>query len=355
MTSADGPAPGSRAADRTPAPAAPAPAGPVRPAGAGSYRGPGRRTVLGAGAGGLAAVLAGCSSESGPVRRLRMATGPKGGPYHAFGQALAEALSASGQRLEVVPVGTAASVDNLRRLDRGSVELALAMADVAADAVHGEAEFSRPVPVRALARVYVNYTHLVVPARGPVRTVQDLAGRPVAAGAPGSGVQVLARRLLRMTGLTGDRAVRTRPLGLAESVRALREGTVDALIWSGGVPTPALSELARTLPLRFLPLDGFVRPLRERHGAVYSAVTLPAGAYGMQAPVGTIGVGNYLLARADVPERAARDLLRLVFDRRRDLLREVTAGARLEPRFAVSTGDVPLHPGAVAHYRAAYG
>lgn len=289
------------------------------------------------------------------MRRLRLATGPPGGPYHAFGRALAEAVDGSGHRLELVPVGTSASVDNLRRLDRGSVELALAMADVAEDAVRGRAEFSRPVPVKALARVYVNYTHVIVPAHGPVRTVQALAGRPVAAGATGAGVQVLAGRLLRAAGLTGDRAVRELRLGLAESVRALRAGSVDALIWSGGVPTPALSELARTVPLRFLPLDGFVGPLRGRYGPVYSAVTLPAGAYGLREPVGTVGVGNYLLARADVPEGVVRELLQVVFDRWRDLLRDVTAGARLEPRFAISTGGVPLHPGAVAYYRTAYG
>ncbi|MFE0010910.1 TAXI family TRAP transporter solute-binding subunit [Streptomyces erythrochromogenes] len=136
---------------------------------------------------------------------------------------------------------------------------------------------------------------------------------------------------------------------------ALREGTVDALFWSGGVPTPALAALARELPLRFLPLDAYVGPLRARYAPVYTAVTLPAGVYGLTEPVGTIGVGNYLLARTDVQEGVVRDLLRVLFDRWRDLLREVTAGARLEPRFAISTGQVPLHPGAAAYYRSVYG
>ncbi len=109
------------------------------------------------------------------------------------------------------------------------------------------------------------------------------------------------------------------------------------------------------MPLRFLPLDGYVGALRERYAPVYTAVTLPAGAYGLAEPVGTIGVGNYLLARAGLPESPVRELLQVVFDRWRDLLREVTAGARLEPRFAISTGEVPLHPGAVAYYRSVYG
>jgi TRAP-type uncharacterized transport system substrate-binding protein len=61
------------------------------------------------------------------------------------------------------------------------------------------------------------------------------------------------------------------------------------------------------------------------------------------------------MARSDVPEPAVREVLRVVFDQWRVLLREVTAGVRLESRFAVSTGEVPLHPGAVAYYRSVYG
>ncbi|MBO8191326.1 TAXI family TRAP transporter solute-binding subunit [Streptomyces oryzae] len=311
--------------------------------------------MLSAGLGGVAgAALSGCVRDAGPVRRLRLATGPEGGPYNAFGRALAKAVAESTPRLRITPVPTSASVDNLRKLDDGSVELALAMADAAQDAVLGEEPFARAVPVTALARIYVNYTHLVVPAEGPVRSLDDLARRPVAAGAAGSGVQVVAGRLLRAAGLTGERSVRERRLGLAASAAALREGTVDALIWSGGVPTPTLAALAREVPLRFLPLEDTVAALRERYGPGYTAVALPAGAYGLTEPVGTIGVGNYLMARAAVPRWVVSDVLQVVFDQWRVLLRKVTAGARLEPRFAISTGAVPLHPGAVAYYRSVY-
>ncbi|MFJ9818714.1 TAXI family TRAP transporter solute-binding subunit [Streptomyces sp. NPDC101151] len=302
-----------------------------------------------------ALAVAGCSGDGGTAWQLRLATGAPGGPYNAFGKALAVQAARTAPRLHIAPLSTSASVDNLRRLGGGSADLGLAMADAAEDAVRGRQSFSDRPAVTALARVYVNYTHLVVPAHGPVRSLRDLAGRSVATGATGSGGQVLAGRLLRVAGLTGERAVRQRQFGLAESVEALRTGTVDALIWAGGVPTPALSTLARDLPLRFLPLETEADTLRDTYGPVYSAVTLPAGVYGLTEPVGTIGVGNYLLARSQVPQQAVQAVLRVVFDRWRELLREVTAGARLEPGFAVATGNVPLHPGAVAYYRSVYG
>ncbi|MEU1707044.1 TAXI family TRAP transporter solute-binding subunit [Streptomyces sp. NPDC005706] len=314
-----------------------------------------RRGLLRAASLGPAAAVAGCSGDSGPRWRLRLATGAPGGPYHAFGRALAAEAERGGARSRIIALGTSASVDNLRMLAAGSADLGLAMADAAEDAVRGRPPFTRPTGVTALARVYVNYAHLVVPARGPVRSVRDLAGLTVATGAAGSGGQVLAGRLLRVSGLTGERSVLQRRFGLAASLEALRTGTVDALVWAGGVPTPALSALARELPLRFLPLAAAAGTLRDTYGPVYTTVTLPAGVYGLTAPVTTIGVGNYLLARPGVPRQAVEDVLRVVFDRWRVLLREVTAGARLEPRFAVATGDVPLHPGAVAYYRSVYG
>jgi TRAP transporter TAXI family solute receptor len=171
----------------------------------------------------------------------------------------------------------------------------------------------------------------------------------------GSGTEVIAHSLLRLAGLRGKRRPRTRNLELRGSVEALRTEEVDALFWSGGVPTQALAALAAEQPLRLLPLDQYIDDLRRASGYAYTAVPVPAGAYGLDVDVGTVGVANYLLARPDLPEDAAREVTETLFEAADTLTRAVGTGPRLEPRFAISTGSVPLHPGAVSYYRGVYG
>jgi TRAP transporter TAXI family solute receptor len=301
-------------------------------------------------------VLAGCSWGRPDLRqRLVLATGPAGGPYARFGRLLSREVRARSDALALEAVTSAASVENLRAVAAGRADLGLSLADMAVAAVAGRAPFHRPLRLSALARVYLNFTHLVVLAGSDVHRLPDLAGRRVAVGAVGSGTEVIAHSLLRLGGLTGRRRPRTLSLQLHASVEALRTGKVDALFWSGGVPTDALAGLAAEQPLRLLPLDDYIDDLRRASGYAYTAVAVPTGAYGLDVEVGTIGVANYLLARADLPADAAREVTETLFEAADTLARAVGTGPRLEPRFAISTGSVPLHPGAISYYRAVYG
>lgn len=129
-----------------------------------------------------------------PAGRLRVATGPLGGVYHAYGRGLAEAVKGELPRLDPEVSATAASVQNLRLVATGQAEVGFALADSAADAVLGRGSFDRPLPVVALARLYDNYMQLVVRADGPVRSIADLRGRRVDLGAAGSGWTTRWRR-----------------------------------------------------------------------------------------------------------------------------------------------------------------
>ncbi|GAA4105971.1 TAXI family TRAP transporter solute-binding subunit [Actinomadura miaoliensis] len=316
---------------------------------------PSRRGVLRLGAAAAAAALAaGCSDGSGGGRRrLVLAGGPTDGQYEPFARRLAQELRRRVSGLTVDVLTTSASVENLRMLATGRADLALALSDSAADAVAGHGAFRAPLPVTALARIYLNYTHLVVAEDSPVRRVTDLAGRRVSLGAEGSGTAVVGERVLEAA--KPPRPVRTVRLGLAESCAALAGGDVEAFFWSGGVPTKAIADLAARTPVRLVPLDGLILALRRAHGPTYVGVSVPAGTYRQATEVPTVGVPSFLVARRDLSPGLAETVTRVMFHARDRLPGPEVPGSYLDERYAIGTGTVPLHPGAVRYYRSVYG
>ncbi|MET9337467.1 TAXI family TRAP transporter solute-binding subunit [Nonomuraea sp. NPDC003804] len=303
-----------------------------------------RRAFLAVAAGLAVGWPAGCSADRDEAAGLRFATGPAGGPYEALGDRFAAELGRRGFGVTVLK--TAASIENLTMLADGRADLGLSLADSADEAVR-----VRHAPVFALARMYMNYVHLVVRADSPVARIQDLAGRAVSTGAEGSGTAFTAERVLAKAALK-ERA-RTSRLGLDESLRALAVGAVDAFFWSGGVPTPALA--AGDLPVRLLPLDWLVGPLRRQYGPLYESAIVPAGEYGQPAPVPTIGTPSYLVCRAGLGADVAFAVTETLFASRDRLEAPDAPGGRLDRRYAIGTGAVPLHEGAARYYRSVYG
>ncbi len=294
-----------------------------------------RRVLLSAVPGVL---LAGCSGSPEP---LRLAAGEDGGFYAEFGRLLAAALTDAGQPAS--PVGTGGSVDNVARVQAGPEQVGLALADVA--------ETPAAAGLRALGRVYENYLQLVVRADEPAADLAGLAGRRVSTGAPGSGAALTSTRLLDLAGVGVERVT----LPLRQAVAALAARDVDAVLFSGGVPTPALAQ--STLPVRLLPLDGLVGGLRDRWGEVYRAVRVPAGAYGATgARTGTVGVSNLLLARGDLAEDVVARVVEVLVERAGDLVPSTALGTQyLDQASLVAVGSVPLHPAAAATYRRLHG
>ncbi|MFC9682404.1 TAXI family TRAP transporter solute-binding subunit [Streptomyces sp. NPDC056948] len=326
----------------------------------------GRRTALRAALGvagtGLLAGSAAADArhaDRGPEGELRIATGETDGFYTAFGRLLAAQVTAVYPRLSCEVVTSEGSVDNVRLLQARRADVAPALSDIAWAAYSGTAPFDRRVPLRAIGRVYENYVQLAVRSDALIHTVTDLAGRTVSLGAAASGGAVLGDRLLRVAGLTPGTDVQVRHLLMPEAARAMRAGTIDALLVAGGVPLPVLSGLDTDPGIRLLPLSGLLPRLRAGLGPAGSgleAVSVPAGAYRKTPEVPTIGVANLLLCRPDLPAPVAAALTHVLVRRAARLVPAPALGTQfLDARSLISTGAVPLHPGAVAAYRELHG
>lgn len=314
--------------------------------------------------------ITGCGAGR-PPRALNIACGEPGGLYLEFGQLLATEINTDNPDLHANAIPTAGSEDNLNLLATGRVDLALTLADTAQTTLTNTTLTAHPhTPLNAIGRVYENYLQLVVLADSPIHTVTDLATRSISLGADGSGAALTGQRLLAVTGLhttpTTPTAPTTAPAPpdtvtishypLTQATTALRTRRIDALIWSGGVPTPALTQLATQQPIRLLPLAEHIPALRTTYNFTYEPATIPADTYSPAPETTTIGVPNLLLCRPDTDPTLITTTTQILVTHAPQLVPQQALGTQfLDPRNLIATHNIPLHPAAATTYRTLHG
>ncbi|MCC7185415.1 MAG: TAXI family TRAP transporter solute-binding subunit [Acidobacteria bacterium] len=283
-------------------------------------------------------------------------TGPTGGVYYPYGEALARIMTDAIPGTQFSAIATGASVENLKLMHEGKLDLALTLADTLAEAHAGTGPFAETgkVDVHSVAILYTNYTHVIVRKDSGITSIAELAGRPVSTGAVGSGTEIVADRLFLTAGINPQTGIVRKSLGLGPSVAALKDGTIDAIFLSGGAPTPAIQELAASLEIAMLP-TGMLQPsLQQRFGPhMYRVHDMLAGTYpGMTSDVAVVGVPNLLVASGRLSPAFVAKLTQTLYDANETLavlLPEVRALAwPANPTVA----PTPFHPGAQQYYTA---
>ncbi|MGQ0464508.1 MAG: TAXI family TRAP transporter solute-binding subunit [Sporichthyaceae bacterium] len=302
---------------------------------------------------------AGDSCTPATDQRLALATGNATGVYFALGTALAEQVAqATGNKIRVTAAETGASVQNIEQLVAGDYQVAFSLLDTASDALAGRGAFEgKPASIAAIARTHTNYTHVVVRKAAKIASLADLKGKRVSTGSPKSGTEVIANRLLEAAGLNPDSDVQTQRLDLTKTVDGMKSGQIDALFWSGGLPTPGIKEMLLTAKddYSFLDVTGELVDLQKLSPA-YQAGSIPAGTYVDAAPaIATIVVPNVLLVRPDLAAPTACALTKALLDRRTELAAVNAAAKELDPARVGATSPIPLHPGAAEAIAAAGG
>ncbi len=303
----------------------------------------------------LVALLSACGRPDRDGRDpVVIATGGTQGVYYTYGTGLAEQITAAGVAPEAGAITSEGSVENIRLVAEGRAAFGFSAADAAADAATGRSGFAGdPQPIRAVARLYDDYIHVVAPAGSALEQAGDLRGRRVAIGSAGSGTALVATRILYAADLIPGVDVDAVPLGLADAIDALRAGSIDAFFWSGGLPTAGISALAAAVPLRLLSLTEVVQPLRAVYGSTYRVARIPAGTYPGVAPVTALAVANYLITAESADDDLVADVTRVLQERRSAIAATAPIAATFDLRSAIFTSPVPLHPGATRYYRSA--
>ncbi len=261
-----------------------------------------------------AAAAAPCLAATGTARArsgaILLGTATPGGGFPVYGAALIAALKSVESDLEIEARGTTGSIENISLLGRGELDLGLVTGEVLHEALAG---IGGPVSrVTVLSAMYSQPGLFVVRADSPARTIEDLRGRPVAFGARGSGLVVLARYVLDGIGLDLDRDFQAIVLDRAGDGPAMVLDGRAAALWGGGLGWPGFTAMA-TSPggARFIAPDAAqVRAIRAKH-AFLKPLLVPARTYpGQEAPIASVGSWSVVATRPDLDDALAYRLAR---------------------------------------------
>ena len=312
-----------------------------------------RRTFIG--------LIAACAALALPATaaeqiNLSIATGGTGGVYYPLGGGMANVFSKHIPGVQATAEVTGGSVDNMRLIGTGKSYIALTQADAAKDALNGEGKFKgSKIPVRAMMMLYTNLMHVVTIEGTGINGINDLKGKRVSTGSPGSATEVFAFRVLEAAGIDPLKDFTRERLGAAESANAMKDKKLDAFFFVVGLPTSSITDLAATpgVKIKFLDHQNLLPAMVKKHGAIYIADVIPKGTYpGQTVDNQATAVANLLVANANMSDQTVYNIVKTIFDKQPDLIavHKTAADIKMEMQKREAS-PVPWHPGAVKYFK----
>jgi TRAP transporter TAXI family solute receptor len=288
--------------------------------------------------------------------RISIATGGTGGVYYPLGGGIAAMLSKYVPGVDATAEVTAGSIANLQFIGGGKSELAFTMADAAWDAANGLEKFKdNKVGLRTLIVFYPNRMHVVTVEGSGVNSMKDLKGKRVSTGAPVSGTEVMAMRLIEAFGLDPNKDMTRERLSVAESVNALKDGKIDAFFWVGGVPTPSITDLAATpgKKLKLIDHGDGAEAMRKKFGPIYVKNRILANAYpGETHDTSNVDVWNLLVVPEKADENLVYQITKTLFEKKEELVKvHKDAGFLDLANQMTGASPIPFHPGALRYFK----
>ena len=294
------------------------------------------------------------TSPQADTARISITTGGTGGVYYPMGGGMANVLSKYVPGLQATAEVTGGSVDNLKLIRAGKSEVGFSMVDSAWDAAHGLDKFKDgKVNVRTLMVLYPNSLQVATVEGTGINKLSDLRGKRVSTGSPGSGVEVVALRVLEAMGLDPKKDLTQERLGASESTSAIKDRKIDAFFWVGGVPTAALTDLAATpgVKMKLLDTAEYADAMNKKYGPLYTKGTIPAGSYPGQDKAATdIDIWNILVTDDKMSDTMAYNIVKTLFEKKAELVAVHKEAEHIDLKNQAIGSSVPFHPGAKKYF-----
>jgi TRAP transporter TAXI family solute receptor len=168
--------------------------------------------------------------------------------------------------------------------------------------------------VRLMAMGHVMERYWIVRKDSPIKSLSDFRGRKVAVGSPGSGALISSKDHLEAAELTFQ-DIKPAYLSYTESITGLKDETVDVAGIAAGTPVASILDLARQIPIRFIPYsEKEIEKLCARRPYFLRAV-IPAGKYaGVDTNTQTVCNAAALLCQRDIREEIVYKFMKAIYE-----------------------------------------
>ncbi|SOC42329.1 TAXI family TRAP transporter solute-binding subunit [Ureibacillus acetophenoni] len=287
----------------------------------------------------------GSTSTSSDIEFLSLATGGTQGTYYALGGTFADLITDE-TGIKTTAEVSQASAANVNALKAGDAEIVFIQTDIAYYAKNGELMFEGDAMdnLVAIGGLYPETVQLVTTANSGIKSYEDLKGKKVSVGAPGSGTYANAEQLLEIHGLSIKDDIQAQNLDFGESTDGLQTGQIDAAFITAGYPTAAVEALGATADVVIVPVTADKAEELIAKYPYYAVDTIPAGTYGLESEVPAVSVLAMIATTADLPEDVAYGITKAIYANAEKISH--AKGAFIKTETALDGIGIPVHPGA---------
>ncbi|WP_428197975.1 TAXI family TRAP transporter solute-binding subunit [Aliivibrio kagoshimensis] len=292
------------------------------------------------------------------TKHVVIGTGGQTGVYYQVGGAICRLVNKGTADHEInCTHKTGGSVTNINGIRSGDVDMGVAQSDWQYHGYNGTAPKKFPdgafTELRAVFSVHAEPFTVVARADSGIKTFEDLKGKKVNVGNPGSGQRGTMEVIMEKMGWTMDDFAVASELKSSEQAAALCDGKVDAIIFTAGHPNGSIKEATTSCDARLIPVDNDVAKKLASDNDYYAMTTIPAGMYkGTDTDIATFGVGATFVSSTAASDEVIYQMVKSVFENFKRFKKMHPAFAHLEEKnMIVDNLSAPLHDGAVRYYK----
>jgi uncharacterized protein len=277
--------------------------------------------------------------------------------YYPAGGAVCRVVNENSTALRCLVQSTGGSIDNIERIRNRELQFGFAQSDWQYHAFHGTDRFSEAGPfadLRAVFSLHAEPFTIVARADAAITRLDDLPGKRVNIGNPGSGQRATMDVVMAAKGWSLAHFAEVSELTSAEQSEALCTGQVDAIVMTVGHPSASIQKATTGCDGVLVEVSGAeIDRLVEEH-PYYRHASIPEGMYNNETDVPTFGVAATVVSSTQVPEDVVHSVVAAVFDRFEEFKTLHPALNHLEAEEMSREGiSIPLHAGAERYYREA--